>query len=356
MLDGNYLNPMENASTDYNDIIWTGDNSPWVSRAANSYADRMRVDNFSKAGNLQFQAIVRRAMLGHVVYFVMVPNGRKAETKDIPIQPFVQNSSGEFTDDTEGVDSQTKQPTFTRHIVISGQDPVDVATMQDPGAMQDLVSRIAYTGFDGLCYDSDHRKIDAIYALKLSDYPITGAARAIANRAEIFDRYMLAYMRNMIVPERFIVGTEKDVQVEQRKQRERSAEDVTTIPATDTKAGMVVPKYDSLPQWDNGKVSQYLEFTANEFVGETKVPPVDFPELGTLSQTTQSLVANREAFVSRVLSFKAQVEAVFNSAGIPELSWQSTFPYTPQDIASIGDAAGKGVNADALRNYQGFLA
>jgi len=228
--------------------------------------------------------------------------------------------------------------------------------MQDPGAMQDLVSRIAYTGFDGQCYDSDHKRIDAIYALKLSGYPITGAARAIANRAEIFDRYMLAYMRNMIVPERFIVGTEKDVQVEQRKQRERSSGDVTTIPVTDTKTGQVVPKYDFLPQWDNEKVSQYLEFTANEFVGETKVPPVDFPELGTLSQTTQSLVANREAFVSRILSFKAQVEAVFDSAGIPELSWQSTFPYTPQDIASIGDAAGKGVNADALRNYQGFLA
>ena len=50
-------------------------------------------------------------------------------------------------------------------------------------------------------------------------------------------------------------------------------------------------------------------------------------------------------------SSKIHGNGVFATAGVPELAWDSLFPYTPQDIASIGDALGKGATPQVLRRY-----
>lgn len=352
---------MNNYDKSFNDISWTDDSNSWIQRAANSYSDRMRVDNFSKTGNQMFQDIVKNAILGHVVYFLMLPNGREAKVEDVPVSDSVAVKVGSDSaeqDDSSGDGEKQKTP-VTRHVVTSGIDPVPARSVINNTEVDNLIASVGYTTYSGRCFTSDNEELKGLYALRFLNHPITGSARAIANRAEIFDRMVLKYMRDMLVPEKYISGTENNVKIENRdgtQSRNSHEGEATIIPVTESRGSTIVPKYDILSQWDNEKSFDFLRFTAAEFVGETKVPPVDFPELGTLNQTAQSLVSNREGFVSRVLSLKAQIETVFDTAGIPELSWLSTFPYTPQDIASIGDAAGKGVDFTTLRNYSDVIA
>ena len=84
---------------------------------------------------------------------------------------------------------------------------------------------------------------------------------------------------------------------------------------------------------------------------ETGLPPQDAQSLDTLGAATQSLVSNRESFVSRIYVIKQDLNAVFEPLGI-KLDYELTFPQTAQDIASIGDAYGKGADADILKKYQ----
>lgn len=349
---------------------------PWIRRAVNSYADRMRVDNFSPAGNVMFQEMLKKALLGSPVFFIMQPNGRESTVTEEKV-PIAQSSgrgadstAKAFDNDTlqSGSDGQGdgQQYNIIRHIQ-SGLDPIDIDCIQDRNKYK--TDGVCYVGYNGECYDNTGKKLDDIFCLYLSTPPITQEAVNIALGAQRFDDLTLAAMRDITVPQPYISGVDSDVQVRSKGNEagaggEQKAKDpndrrvdAMLVPhPNDTNSKSITPSVGILTQWDSQKMFAYQQSKAIEFIGETKVPPVDFPETNALGQTAQALVSNREPFVSRVATIKAQVESVFNTARIPELSWQLLFPYTPQDIASIGDAAGKGVTAGTLKNYGSGLA
>lgn len=333
----------------------------WIRRAVNSYANRMRVDNFTPSGNVMFTEILRKAILDIPVFFIMQKNGRASSTKEtrIPTVANTQVSSQES--------AQQDQQYVVRKEIISGFDPVDVDSIVDYD-----VEPVSYVDYNGLCYDADGLEIEGLYCVQLFAPPITRQAVDLAIGAKAFDDATMSAMRNITVPTPYISGTDSDAQIGQKQaedskrysssaggeSKNSKLDDAIILPHSNLRNAGSAIKADIgiLGQWDTQKMFAYQQSKAVEFVGETSVPPVDFPETNALGQTAQALVSNREPFVSRVASIKEQFNAVFDTAGIPELSWQLLFPYTPQDIASIGDAAGKGVDAGSLRGYGDTLA
>ena len=362
---------------------------PWVDRAASGYSDRMRVTNFTDPGNTMFADIIYNAVLGSPVYFIMQPNGRVEKNAWEPVddgqataraeqakrqavqdaalrspdmntgasmQGSADGGNGDTTsnDDTLGRFAQKRaasaSQTEYQHVIISANDPVMVDTIADPDKKPDI-SQVQDISYDGSCYDGDGTAIPGLYCLKLIRPPVNQQAMLVAARAFDFDLRLGHSLGNIMVPRPVVTGTSPDVEIKVSKDKDPN--DFTNFSYDRVQAGgqVVVPQAKYMEQWDTDKLTTLLTLTAYEMIGETKNSPVDFPELATLGEQTQSLMSNREPFVSRAALIRAQVNGVFATAGVPELAWDSLFPYTPQDIASIGDALGKGATPQVLRRY-----
>ena len=381
---------------------------PWVDRAASGYSDRMRVTNFTDPGNTMFANMIYNAVLGAPVYFIMQPNGRVEKNAWEPVEDGQEaaraeqakrqaaqtaalqalakkaaadsdNSKDDSTDDTNGDSADDSSDNSTdeahsnasnnetvgafaqkqasrasqteyQHVIISANDPVMVDTIADPDKKPDI-SQVHDISYDGSCYDGDGNIIPGLYCLQLIRPPVNQQAMLVAARAFDFDLRLGHSLGNIMVPRPVVTGTSPDVEI--KVSGDKDPNDFTNFSYDRVQAGgqVVVPQAKYMEQWDTDKLTTLLTLTAYEMIGETKNSPVDFPELATLGEQTQSLVSNREPFVSRAALIRAQVNGVFATAGVPELAWDSLFPYTPQDIASIGDALGKGATPQVLRRY-----
>ena len=372
---------------------------PWVDRAACGYSDRMRVTNFTDPGNTMFANMIYNAVLGAPVYFIMQPNGRAEKNDWEPIEDGQESARAEQakqqaaqaaalqaiakktqdsakSDENTGADAadpnnvgdgdaasndgavggfakkQAASATQTeyQHVIISANDPVMVDSITDPDKIPD-VSQVSDISYDGSCYDGDGKAIPGLYCLQLIRPPVNQQATLVAARALDFDLRLGHSLGNIMVPRPVVTGTSPDVEI--KVSGDKDPNDFTNFSYDRVQAGgqVVVPQAKYMEQWDTDKLTTLLTLTAYEMIGETKNSPVDFPELATLGEQTQSLVSNREPFVSRAALIRAQVNGVFATAGVPELAWDSLFPYTPQDIASIGDALGKGATPQVLRRY-----
>ena len=372
---------------------------PWVDRAACGYSDRMRVTNFTNPGNTMFANMIYNAVLGAPVYFIMQPNGRSEKNDWEPVEDGQEAARAEQekqqaaqaaalqaiakktqdsakSDEKTGADTtdpssgegdaaaandgavggfakkQAASATQTeyQHVIISANDPVMVDTIADPDQKPDI-SQVNNISYDGSCYDGDGKIIPGLYCLQLIRPPVNQQAMLVAARALDFDLRLGHSLGNIMVPRPVVTGTSPDVEI--KVAGDKDPNDFTNFSYDRVQAGgqVVVPQAKYMEQWDTDKLTTLLTLTAYEMIGETKNSPVDFPELATLGEQTQSLVSNREPFVSRAALIRAQVNGVFATAGVPELAWDSLFPYTPQDIVSIGDALGKGATPQVLRRY-----
>ena len=376
---------------------------PWIDRAACGYSDRMRVTNFTDPGNTMFANMIYNAVLGAPVYFIMQPNGRTEQNSWEPVEDGQEaaraeqakrqaeqqaaqaaalqalakktNDGGEpgGKTDAEAADpdngenddaasndgavggfakKQAASATQTeyQHVIISANDPVIVDTIADTDQKPDI-SQVNNISYDGSCYDGDGKIIPGLYCLQLIRPPVNQQAMLVAARALDFDLRLGHSLGNIMTPRPVVTGTSPDVEI--KVSGDKDPNDFTNFSYDRVQAGgqVVVPQAKYMEQWDTEKLTTLLTLTAYEMIGETKNSPVDFPELATLGEQTQSLVSNREPFVSRAALIRAQINGVFATAGIPELAWDSLFPYTPQDIASIGDALGKGATPQVLRRY-----
>lgn len=362
---------------------------PWVDRAACGYSDRMRVTNFTNPGNTMFANMIYNAVLGAPVYFIMQPNGRverndwepvedgqeaaraeQAKLQSAQVAGFQllakktdastkdsadgENDDSTSNDDTLGRFAQKQassaSQTEYQHVIVSANDPVMVDTIADTDKKPDI-SQVKDISYDGSCYDGDGKIIPGLYCLQLIRPPVNQQAMLVAARALDFDLRLGHSLGNIMVPRPVVTGTSPDVEI--KVAGDKDPNDFTNFSYDRVQAGgqVVVPQAKYMEQWDTDKLTTLLTLTAYEMIGETKNSPVDFPELATLGEQTQSLVSNREPFVSRAALIRAQVNGVFATAGVPELAWDSLFPYTPQDIASIGDALGKGATPQVLRRY-----
>ena len=376
---------------------------PWVDRAACGYSDRLRVTNFTDPGNTMFANMIYNAVLGAPVYFIMQPNGRTEKNTWEPVEDGQEEARAEqakqqaeqqaaqaaalqalasktgnndesdvdpntdttgttgggkddstSTDDTLGRFAQKRSAiasqTEYQHVIVSANDPVMVDTIADPDKKPDI-SQVRDISYDGSCYDGDGKIIPGLYCLQLIRPPVNQQAMLVAARAFDFDLRLGHSLGNIMVPRPVVTGTSPDVEI--KVAGDKDPNDFTNFSYDRVQAGgqVVVPQAKYMEQWDTDKLTTLLTLTAYEMIGETKNSPVDFPELATLGEQTQSLVSNREPFVSRCALIRAQVNGVFATAGVPELAWDSLFPYTPQDIASIGDALGKGATPQVLRRY-----
>lgn len=362
---------------------------PWVDRAASGYSDRMRVTNFTDPGNTMFADIIYNAVLGAPVYFIMQPNGRVEKNAWEPVEdgqeaaraeqakrqaaqtaalqsPDMKTDAGtQDSSDSENNDAMSNDAALGRfaqkqassasqveyqHVIVSANDPVMVDTIADPDKKPDI-SQVNDISYDGSCYDGDGNIIPGLYCLQLIRPPVNQQAMLVAARALDFDLRLGHSLGNIMVPRPVVTGTSPDVEI--KVAGDKDPNDFTNFSYDRVQAGgqVVVPQAKYMEQWDTDKLTTLLTLTAYEMIGETKNSPVDFPELATLGEQTQSLVSNREPFVSRAALIRAQVNGVFATAGVPELAWDSLFPYTPQDIASIGDALGKGATPQVLRRY-----
>ena len=369
---------------------------PWIDRAACGYSDRMRVTNFTDPGNTMFANMIYNAVLGATVYFIMQPNGRTEQNSWEPVddgheaaraeqakqqaaqnaalQALAKKSVDDSADSTDNAtDNATDNSTDAasndgavggfakkqaasatqteyQHVIVSANDPVMVDTIADPDKIPDT-SQVKNISYDGSCYDNDGKIIPGLYCLQLIRPPVNQQAMLVAARAFDFDLRLGHSLGNIMTPRPVVTGTSPDVEIKVAKDKDPN--DFTNFSYDRVQAGgqVVVPQAKYMEQWDTDKLTTLLTLTAYEMIGETKNSPVDFPELATLGEQTQSLVSNREPFVSRCALIRAQVNGVFATAGVPELAWDSLFPYTPQDIASIGDALGKGATPQVLRRY-----
>ena len=377
---------------------------PWIDRAASGYSDRLRVTNFTNPGNTMFADIIYNAVLGAPVYFIMQENGQKEENDWKPVEDGQEQArieqakrqeeqrqmqlaalkaasamkskddgekNTEPEDDTAPEDdddsnenqgsgitvgsfaqkqeSSASQQEY-QHVIKSSRDPVMVDTIEDQSQIPDIAN-VKTVSYDGTCYDDKNNQIPNLYCLQLIRPPVSQNAMIIAARAFDFDARLGHSLGNIMIPRPVVTGTSPDVEI--KIDGEKDPNDFIRFDHDRVQGGgqVVIPQTKYLDQWDTEKLSTLLTLTAYEMIGETKNSPVDFPELATLGEQTQSLVSNREPFVSRCALIKAQVNGVFASAGVPELAWDSLFPYTPQDIASIGDALGKGATPQVLSRY-----
>lgn len=273
---------------------------PWVELVKNAYSMRVRVTNFSAVGKRSFTRILSKAVGGANSYFLM-------------------------------------------------QDGDPLSTDYLPS--EDLqLEKVAAVGLDGRCYDENANEINEnLRCLTLSHAPITDQAVLLAQRAMVIESLISKNLEHLILPEPVVVGTSPDVII--KTDPSKSASDWTKFDANDDHDTIVRPEVKRLSQWDNGQLKTLLQNTVLSFQMETGLPPQDAQVLDTLGATTQSLVSNRESFVSRIYVIKQDLNAVFESLDIA-LDYELTFPQTAQDIASIGDAYGKGADSDVLKKYQ----
>lgn len=273
---------------------------PWIELVKNAYSMRIRVTNFSAVGKRSFTRILSKAVGGANSYFLM-------------------------------------------------QDGDPLSTDYLPS--EDLqLEKVTAVGLDGRCYDENANEINKnLRCLTLSHAPVTDQAVLLAQRAMVIERLISQNLEHLILPEPVVVGTSPDVVI--KSDPSKSASDWTKFDANDDHDTIVRPEVKRLSQWDNGQLKTLLQNTVLSFQMETGLPPQDAQVLDTLGATTQSLVSNRESFVSRIYIIKQDLNAVFESLDIA-LDYELTFPQTAQDIASIGDAYGKGADADILKKYQ----
>jgi hypothetical protein len=273
---------------------------PWIELVKNAYSMRIRVTNFSAVGKRSFTRILSKAVGGANSYFLM-------------------------------------------------QDGDPLSTDYLPS--EDLqLEKVTAVGLDGRCYDENANEINEnLRCLTLSHAPVTDQAVLLAQRAMVIEALISKNIEHLMLPEPVVVGTSPDVVI--KTNPSKSASDWTKFDANDDHDTIVRPEVKRLSQWDNGQLKTLLQNTVLSFQMETGLPPQDAQVLDTLGATTQSLVSNRESFVSRIYVIKQDLNAVFESLGIA-LDYELTFPQTAQDIASIGDAYGKGANADILKKYQ----
>lgn len=273
---------------------------PWIELVKNAYSMRIRVTNFSAVGKRSFTRILSKAVGGANSYFLM-------------------------------------------------QDGDPLSTDYLPS--EDLqLEKVTAVGLDGRCYDENANEINEnLRCLTLSHAPVTDQAVLLAQRAMVIEALISKNLEHLMLPEPVVVGTSPDVVI--KSDPSKSVSDWTKFDANDDHDTIVRPEVKRLSQWDNGQLKTLLQNTVLSFQMETGLPPQDAQVLDTLGATTQSLVSNRESFVSRVYVIKQDLNAVFESLGIA-LDYELTFPQTAQDIASIGDAYGKGANADILKKYQ----
>lgn len=273
---------------------------PWIELVKNAYAMRARVTNFSAVGKRSFTRILGKAVGGINSYFLM-QDGDPLSTDYLP---------------TEGL-----------HL-----------------------DKVAAVGLDGRCYDENAEEINEnLRCLTLSHPPVTDQAILLAQRAMVIEGLISQNLEHLMLPEPVVVGTSPDVVI--RTDPSKSASDWTKFDANDDHDTIVRPEVKRLSQWDNGQLKTLLQNTVLSFQMETGLPPQDAQILDTLGATTQSLVSNRESFVSRIYVIKQDLNAIFEPMGVT-LDYEITFPQTAQDIASIGDAYGKGADADILKKYQ----
>lgn len=271
---------------------------PWIRICKNGYSKRLRVINFTPIGKRGFVTIIREALEGDPAYFIM----------------------------------QDGDPI-----------PLSATTLEPP----EQVESVAY---DGTLIDEDGNRIDTnIRGLKLSQPPINTDAIMLATRAWTLDMLVDNSLPDITVPTNVVSGTSPDVSIV--KDPNRNPADWTKFDANDDNSTVLRPEPSRLAQWSNEQIRVLQQTTLQEFMMSTGLPPQDAPILDTLGSTTQSLISNRESFVSNTYIIKQDVTAVFNALGI-ELEWEMAFPQTASDIASIGDAYGKGLDSSILRDYQ----
>ena len=273
---------------------------PWIELVKNAYSMRIRVTNFSAVGKRSFTRILSKAVGGANSYFLM-QDGDPLSTDYLPAEDL-------------------------------------------------QLDKITAVGLDGRCYDENANEINEnLRCLTLSHAPVTDQAVLLAQRAMVIEALISKNLEHLMLPEPVVVGTSPDVVI--KTDPSKSASDWTKFDANDDHDTIVRPEVKRLSQWDNGQLKTLLQNTVLSFQMETGLPPQDAQVLDTLGATTQSLVSNRESFVSRIYVIKQDLNAVFESLGIA-LDYELTFPQTAQDIASIGDAYGKGADADILKKYQ----
>lgn len=273
---------------------------PWIELVKNAYSRRVRVTNFSAVGKRSFTRIVGKAVGGVNSYFLM-------------------------------------------------QDGDPLSTDYLPS--EDLhLDKVTAVGLDGRCYDENSEEINEnLRCLTLSHPPVTDQAVLLAQRAMVIEGLISQNLEHLMLPEPVVVGTSPDVVI--KTDPSKSASDWTKFDANDDHDTIVRPEVKRLSQWDNGQLKTLLQNTALSFQMETGLPPQDTQILDTLEATTQSLISNRESFVSRTYIIKQDLNAIFEPLGVA-LDYEVAFPQTAQDIASIGDAYGKGANAEVLKKYQ----
>ena len=359
------MNDKPDNGRDWNGYDWF----PWVRAAALSYQKRIRVLNFSKLGKRMFGEIVYHAVLGENVLFVY-------DSKlDAPIPLMYMQS-----------------------------DESKALLLQDG---------FTSVGFDGSVYDGEGNLIPEVDGLPLrcvrfTHPPVTTAAIELAGRAYNIDGLINGSLPRLTVPETWLLGTSARVQL--AKSEKFDPNEVTKIDGNDDNPNVtVVPQVKNLQQWSNAELITLQKQTAFQFLTETSIPPQDLSALDTLGIATQSLIAHREGFVSRAAIIKQALDAVFesidtlrpytkteqqavsmatgqptvenettgldsvpvvpeqnsndNSLAMPnvtlqtvttsvkELVYDSLFPYSPQDIASLGDAFGKGLNQNVVNQF-----
>ena len=273
---------------------------PWIELIKNAYSMRIRVTNFSAVGKRSFTRIVSKAVGGARSYFLM-------------------------------------------------QDGDPLSTDYMPSAKPPL-EKVAAVGLDGRCYDGNAEEIDEnLRCLTLSHPPVTGQAILLAQRAMVIEQLISQNIEHLMLPEPVVVGTSPDVVIKTDPNKDPA--NWTKFDANDDHDTIVRPEVKRLSQWDNGQLKTLLQSTALSFQMETGLPPQDAQILDTLGATTQSLVSNRESFVSRIALIRQDLNAIFEPLGVT-MDYEVPFPQTAQDIASIGDAYGKGADAEILKKYQ----
>ncbi len=280
---------------------------PWIGLVKNSYTMRLRVSNFDNVGRRCFSRIVSDAIGGERSFFIW-QDGQ-------PI-PACYAATAMFEEDN----------------------------------IEDLLSKVSIIGMDGRCYDEEMNEVNGnLRCVSLTHPPVTTNATLLAGRAWNIETLISQNLEHLIMPEPVVSGTSPDVTI--KADPTKNVTDWAKFDANDDHETIVRPEVKRLTQWNIDQLSTMLQMTARSFQMETGLPPQDTQILDVLSSTTQSLVSNRESFVSRTYIIKQELSAVFDSVG-ETLDFEMTFPATAQDIASIGDAYGKGLNEELLKRYQ----
>lgn len=275
-------------------------NFPWIELVKNSYSMRMRVTNFDDIGKRCFTRLVSEAVGGEKAFFLWENN-----------------------------------------------TPLPLSSLPNSGIDLTLVENV---GMDGRCYDHDLNEVDTrLRCIKLTPPPVSDNAILLASRAWRIETLITDNIEHLIMPEPVVTGTSPDVRI--KTDPNKSITDWARFDANDDHETIVRPEVKRLTQWNIEQLSTMLQLTLRSFQMETALPPQDAQILDVLGIATQSLVSNRESFVSRSYIIKQALQSVFRSVGV-ELEFEIAFPQTAQDIASIGDAYGKGLNKDILNEYQ----